>query len=334
MQPADILLAFAASGLVSSFALPQWIKRATVHKLLITDVQKIPPRPIPYLAGLIVASSAVIGTLLFIAQQTFIHQDTTLTVELLAGVSSILIALIIGVVDDLLGQKIGLSQAQKPILCLFAAIPIIVINAGRHMMTLPFIGPAMLGNAYPFLIIPLAITGAANGYNMLAGINGLEAGQGLIILSTLGYLSWISGASASATIIAACMVGAILPFFLRNKYPAQILPGNGFTYSVGATIAIVAIMGDLERSAVILFIPYFIEFILKARGRFKKESLARPLPNGSLKSKYAKWYSLNHISISTLRKLKGKAFEWEVTMLILGFELIFAAIAIFPYVLK
>ena len=326
-------LFFAAviSFLLSAFVIPRWIERSKQHGLLVTDVQKLPNRKIPFLAGLGVVFSAVVGILGYIAIQTFLFNEAANNTVLLAAIASLLIALVIGVVDDLLGEKIGLTQLQKPLLSLVAALPISVINAGRNVMTLPILGKIQLGNAYPFAIVPLAITGAANGFNMLAGLNGLEAGMGLIILSALGYYS-LAMQEYAAAVIAYCAVFAIAPFFYYNKYPARILPGNGFTYSIGAIIAIVAILADAERTALLLFTPYFIELMLKARGRFRKESLAVPLPDGSIKNQYAKWYSLNHVAISFLREIKGKAYEWEACFALLGFELIIALIAIWPHI--
>ncbi|HLF54142.1 MAG TPA: glycosyl transferase family 4 [Candidatus Nanoarchaeia archaeon] len=330
MSIPDYSLAFILSFAFVLSALPYWISRAKQHGLLITDVQKLPERKIPYLAGLVVVFGAIVGILFFVASQTFLFENGEYNVFLLASVASILIALIIGVVDDLLGEKIGLRQYQKPLLTVFAALPIVVVNAGQNVMALPFIGQVTLGNFYSFVVVPLAIIGAANGFNMLAGVNGLEAGMGLIILSTLSYLSWATG-KISAYVVALCVIAAILPFLRYNWCPARVLPGNSFTYAVGASIAIVAILGDLERSAIILFIPYFFELLLKLRGKFQKESLAKPLADGSLRNKYAKWYSLNHVAISFLRRVKGRAREWEVAALLLCLELAFAAATLAVY---
>lgn len=319
----QIAVAVGVSFLFTLVALPYWISRSKAHKLLIQDSQKMPVRRIPYLAGLIVVFGAVLGILSFVFAQTFVYPGKEGITVLLAAVATILIALIIGIIDDLLGEKIGLRQYQKPILTLVAALPIIVVNAGQNIMSFPFIGQVMLGNLYAFVVVPIGIVGATNGFNMIAGVNGLEAGMGIIILSTLGYLAW-TFEGFSAAVIAACMVAALLSFLWYNRFPARILPGNGFTYAVGAAIAVVAIVGNLERAALLLFIPYFIEFFLKLRGLFQKESLARPLSDGSLVNNYKHWYSLNHVVISLLRKLKRKAREWEVTLVLLGFEVLIA----------
>lgn len=321
MQIHPLAISAVISLVFSALTLPNWIRRSQEHGFLITDVQKLPNRKIPYLAGLTVVLSIVVGIFSYVAQEVFLNNNNSQTFVLLAAASAILISLIIGIVDDLLGEKIGLSQISKPLLMLLAALPLSVINAGKKIMSFPFAGRVELGSTYPFAVIPLAIAGASNGFNMLAGLNGLEAGMGLIILSALGYYSLAMQEYAAAA-VAYCAVFAVIPFFYYNMYPARILPGNGFTYSIGAAIAIVAILADAERTALLLFTPYFIELFLKARGRFKKESLAVPLADGSIKNQYAKWYSLNHIAISALRKIKGRAYEWEACAVILGLELL------------
>lgn len=326
----ETLASIGLSFLFVFLALPYWVRRSKQHGLVITDAQKVPARKVPYLAGLVVVFGAVMGVLGYVATQTFVYGLNGSTVVLLAGVATVLVALIVGVIDDLLGEKIGLRQYQKPFLTVLAAVPLVVVNAGQSVMAVPFWGRVKLGLLYPFAVVPVGVLGATNGFNILAGVNGLEAGMGIIILSTLGYAAWSSGAYAAA-VIALCVVAALLPFFWYNKFPARVLPGNGLTYAVGAAIAVVAIVGNVERTAVLLFIPYVVEGFLKLRGRFQKESLALPLKSGGLKNKYRKWYSLNHVAISLLRTVKGKAREWEVTALLLGIEVLVAGVALALY---
>lgn len=323
MPTAYTIASIVLSFLVTLMFLPYWIRRAKAHNLTLIDEQKIKRKVVAGLGGLIVVLGAMIGILSYVAVQVFVYQNDKPFV-LLAATSAILLALIIGLIDDLLGRKIGLQQRHKPFLSILIALPIMAVNAGVNVMSLPFIGDVNLGQFYPLLIIPIAIIGAANGFNMLAGMNGLEAGLGIIILGTLGYISWVTHASVAA-LIAACSVAALIAFLWFNKYPAKILPGDTLTYSIGATIAIVAITGNIEKYALLLFIPYFIELALKARGKMQKESLARPLQDGSLVNKYKKFYSLNHVAISFLRKIKKRAYEYEAVVLLLGFQMLIAA---------
>ncbi|MFO8015568.1 MAG: hypothetical protein R6U32_00540 [Candidatus Woesearchaeota archaeon] len=148
-------------------------------------------------------------------------------------------------------------------------------------------------------------------------------GQGVIILSTLGFIAWLTGSGWVAA-MDFCMVAALLAFLIFNFYPAKVFPGDTLTYSVGALIAIVAIFANIEKYALILFIPYFIEVILKARGKMQKESFAKVLKDGSLKNQYRRYYGIEHIAINTIRTLKKKAFEHEVVLSIWAFQAIIA----------
>ncbi len=312
------LLTYASvffSFFVTFAVLPYWIRRARQHNLLLVDVHKANKREVPGLGGLIVAFGCVMGVLMYVALHTFYYANQRNALILFAATSSILLSTLIGLVDDLLGRKIGLRQYQKPVLTLFVALPIMVINGGVTTMALPWVGEVQFGLLYPLLILPLGIVGASNGFNMIAGMNGLEAGMGLILTGTLGYLAYLKGSVAGA-IFAACMFFSLLAFFAFNKYPARIFPGNVLTYAVGTSVALIAIMGDLEKYAVILFLPYYIEFILKLRGFMQKETLVRVAADGTLIHKYKKWYSLPHVVMSLLRFVHIRPKEWAVVFII------------------
>ena len=108
------------------------------------------------------------------------------------------------------------------------------------------------------------------------------------------------------------------------------------TYSIGMMIAAIAILGNLEVIALLFFIPYIIEIILKARGRLKKYSFGKPNEDGSLDLAYDKIYGLEHLSIKILKKIKPshKVYEKDVVNLINGFQLLIIIIVlVFTYLL-
>jgi UDP-N-acetylglucosamine--dolichyl-phosphate N-acetylglucosaminephosphotransferase len=315
------------SFLITFFSLPSWIKRAKENGFIGKDVHKN-NKEVAELGGVTVILGVTGSLLIFVGIETFYLKGESL-VFLLAAFGSLLIATIIGMVDDVLGWRIGLTQKEKVLLTFLVPIPMMAVNAGHSVMKFPYFGQVELGLLYPLLIIPIGIIGATNGFNMIAGFNGLEAGMGVIILSTMGYLSWQVN-SISSTIIILCFVGAIVAFLYYNRYPSRVFPGDVFTYSVGACIAIVAILANLERFALIIFFPYYIEFILKARGKFKPEWEASVLEDGSLAVK-GKIYSVPHLAINFLRKVKGTAREYEVVLLILGFESLIAFITVHSF---
>ncbi|MFC1696816.1 glycosyltransferase 4 family protein [Nanoarchaeota archaeon] len=317
-----VLIAF----FVTLYTVPWWIKRATKAHISGMDMQKLEKPEVAEMGGIAVLFGFMIGFFYLIAMLTFYIKDENLNLGIfMAAIATIIIISVIGMLDDILGWKIGLKQWQKPLLTMIAAIPLIAVNAGVTSMTLPFIGSINLGLFYPIIIIPLIIAITSNGFNMVAGYNGLESGLGIIILTALGIFLMINNV-AYVPLIAFIMVGALLAFWLFNKYPAKIFPGDSFTYQVGALIGVVAIIGNAEKALVILFIPYVIEFLLKLRGRFKKESFSKVLPDGSLKLKYDGIYGLEHFAVWLLRKIKKKAFEVEVVYFIYAIQLIFVLV--------
>lgn len=325
----SILASFASAFIVA----PYWIRRAKRIGLTGKDMNKIDKPEVAELGGIIILFGFLVGVLTYLAIDTFYLQHNTLTTKLqrdlqiAAGLLTVVLIALIGLVDDILGWKIGLRQWQKPILTAFAALPLMVVNSGTSKIALPFLGLIDIGILFPLIAVPIAVVGASNAFNMLAGYNGLEAGMGIIILSALGYRAWTTDIGWVA-VLAFCMVFTLLAFYFFNKYPAKIFPGDCMTYPVGAAIAIVAILGNIERLALFLFIPYFIEFVLKLRGLMQNESFAVPNEDGSISRPYEKIYGLEHLMINTISKIKNKVYETDVVYAIFIFEIIIAAIGL------
>lgn len=320
----ELFIPLYISFICTAYLLKYWIRRAKKARLTGKDIHKLTKPEVAELGGVPVIIGFLTGLLFYIGMETFYFGFTTKNLEMMAALGTVLFTTIVAFIDDILGWKKGLKQWQKPIVILLAGLPLAVVNSGVSTISIPEIGLVNLGILFPLVLIPLAITGAANGFNMLAGYNGLETGMGIIILSTLGFSAWLNEASW-VTMIAMIMVFALLALYHFNKYPSKVFPGNITTYSTGALIATTAILANMERIALILFIPYFAEFALKARGRFKKESFAKVLPDGSLIQPYKKFYGLEHITVAFLRGLKGRAYEKEVVYTIFLMELIIVA---------
>ncbi|MDH3324201.1 MAG: glycosyl transferase family 4 [Candidatus Peregrinibacteria bacterium] len=284
------------------------------------------PKNVASSGGIVIVMAFVLGVLTYIALKTFIFSGTNMALEIFALLSVILILGIVGLTDDLLGWKNnGLSMKIRLFLATAASIPLVVINAGTHSMALPFFGLVNFGIFYPLLIIPLAVVGVSTTYNFLAGFNGLEAGQGVLILGFLSFVAYVTGSGWLAA-VGLCMVGALVGFYVFNRVPADVFPGDIMTYAVGALIAGMAILGNFEKIALIVFIPYIFEVVLKLRGGLKKHSFGIPTKDGALKLPYDKVYGLEHLAILILNRY-GKATERKVTYLIHAFQILFILVA-------
>lgn len=326
-----ILLSVFISFFIVFFTLPFWIKKAKMVGLIWEDMNKPGhPKNVAGSGGIVVVIGFVISVLYYIAIRTFVMKDFNgISVEIFALLSVVLILTIVGIIDDLFGwRNKGLSKRTRIFLAFVASIPLVVINAGSSTMDLPFFGIVNLGLLYPLLIVPIGIAGATTTYNFLAGFNGLEAGQGILILSFLSYVSYVTGTTWIA-LIGMIMVFALLGFWLFNRYPAKVFPGDSLTWTIGAIIASMAILGNFEKIAIFVFIPYIIEFFLKLRGNLEKQSFAKPNKDGSLEMPFKKIYGLEHLAVYILKKIKKsrKVYEKDVVYLIHGFQILIILLA-------
>ncbi len=95
-----------------------------------------------------------------------------------------------------------------------------------------------------------------------------------------------------------------------------------------------AILGDFQKIAVFVFIPYIIEVGLKLPGKLEKHSFARPNKDRSLEMPYKKIYGLEHLAIYILKKIKPskKVYEKEVVWSIHGFQIFIIILAFFIFI--
>jgi UDP-N-acetylglucosamine--dolichyl-phosphate N-acetylglucosaminephosphotransferase len=151
----------------------------------------------------------------------------------------------IGMVDDL----ITLSSKEKLFLLWLAGIPLV------------WIAPTSLGIIY-LIIIPIAVSVAANLTNMLAGLNGIESGLGVIAMTAL-TISCLILDKFNVSIISMTMLGALIAFLIYNKHPSRVFPGDVGTLIIGATIIVIAFIGRVKIIAFIVLIPNIIDSLLK-----------------------------------------------------------------------
>lgn len=301
------------------------------------DIHKKNKPEVAELGGLSVLLGYLSGVLVYVGILTFIlNGGVGSTSKILAATLGIMIITLFGMLDDLTAllrerkiiggkinseKKVGFKQSTKFLLPIFAAVPLMVVNSGVSSITVPFFGNIDLGILYPLLMVPLGIFGSSNATNMLAGLNGLTAGLGVMLISALGTFAFINGEIVAAA-IAFIFVGALFGFLRYNWCPAKIFPGDSLDYTIGAVAASVAILGNIERFAIVAFVPWFAEFLLKARSRFKAESFGVLQSDGTLNAPYERIYSLTHVVMKS-----GRFTEKQVVSILLAIEAVFCALA-------
>ncbi len=275
------------------------------------DINKKNREEVAEMGGPSVIFGFLLGLYIFIAFLVFVLNRKDVS-DILASALTITTISFIAMFDDMTAlmkrkglKRKGLRQRHKFLLPLPAAIPLMVVKAGCSVIYLPFIGALNLGIFYPLLIVPIAIMGASNATNMLAGLNGLEAGLGIIAISFLGLFA-LTHQQYITFAISVCFASSLLAFLWFNKYPAKIFPGDSLTYTIGAAIAVLAILGNMEKYALIIFVPWFLEFFLKAKTRFKGESFGKIDDKGNLKPIHGKIESLTHVPMVLFKNCSEK----------------------------
>jgi UDP-N-acetylglucosamine--dolichyl-phosphate N-acetylglucosaminephosphotransferase len=335
----EALLASVAIAFLTTFILtPRIIEFLHAAQIVAVDLHKKDKPKRPSSGGICVGAGILAGTFFYVGVTTFSFAVSTPSIQvssllLLTVVSSILIATLSGLLDDLnvrnravqtkdgMNVKIGIPQWVKPLLTLPAAVPLMVIRAGTTKMALPIIGVLDFGLLYPLVIIPVGFVAASNMVNNLGGFNGLEAGMGVVYTFSLGFFAWITGGVQAAVLLfTAC--AALLAFLRFNWYPARILAGDSLTYLLGSLVAAGVIVGDMQRAGLVVMFPFIIEFFLKARSKFKATSLGKLRDDGKLDAPYGrKIYSWTHVCMNL-----GKLTEKEVTIIMIFVQVLFAAI--------
>jgi len=236
------------------------------------DLHK-PGRPaVPEMGGLAVIAGFYAGVTIV---QVFV-EDPLHQAYLHASLVAAFGAGFVGLLDDLF----NLRQRVKAVLPFLFAIPLAAAafrdptGEGTTLFNMD-VGPLIL------LVVPLGITSAANATNMLEGFNGLGAGLGIIMCVAMVGLAFLTG-DPTGLYLTVPLLGALLAFLFFNQYPSRIFPGDSMTLFVGATIAAAAIMAHQKTYGALLFIPFIVEFVLKARGHFKAQNYGTLNGDGKL----------------------------------------------------
>lgn len=151
-------------------------------------------------------------------------------------------------------------------------IPFVKRNELNYSNLLPF-----LPEEYTWLIyIPIVIIvvmAVSNGANITDGIDGLAAGTSAIIGLALAIFAYLSGnaifsdylsimfipGSDEIVIFCTAFVGACIGFLWYNTYPAQVFMGDTGSLSLGAAIAVLALIVRKELLIPVLCGIFLIE---------------------------------------------------------------------------
>ncbi|KAH7105269.1 UDP-N-acetylglucosamine-dolichyl [Auriculariales sp. MPI-PUGE-AT-0066] len=225
--------------------------------------------------------------LLEITRQPFPHQQMS---AYLSALLSIYTATFLGFLDDVF----DIRWRHKLPIPIIASIPLLIVYFADGGLTSivvpkplrPYFGQLLDLGALYYVYMTMVSTFCTNGINILAGINGLEAGQALIIavsvvINDLLYLPWrFVGAEWSAGMAhgsAALVERHLLSLYFmlplaavcaallyHNRFPAQVFPGDTLCYFAGMSFAVVGILGHFSKTLLLFFVPQAFNFVLSA----------------------------------------------------------------------
>ena len=229
------ILSFLATRIV----MPKIIKKMKEADIVGKDIHKSWKPVVAEMGGFGILFGFTLGMF------SGIYMHEILAFPLVIVLVVILLVGMIGILDDLL----ALSSRDKFLLLFIAGLPLI------------WAAPSNVGLLY-LITIPIALSIGSNLTNMLAGLNGIESGLGVISMTSLTIACIILG-KYDVTIISMSMLGALIAFLYYNRYPAKIFPGDTGTLIIGAAVVCIAFIGRVKLIALIILMPNIIDAALK-----------------------------------------------------------------------
>lgn len=140
-----VIIAFA----VTFFLIPKHIKKAKNIGLVGKDMNKYEKPIVPEAGGITVIAGIISALLFYVFVKTFIYGTQNNLISVFGILTTLLLAVFIGFIDDILGWKKGIRRIHKVILTIPLGIPLMIINAGQSTMYIPVIGAVNFGLIYP-----------------------------------------------------------------------------------------------------------------------------------------------------------------------------------------
>lgn len=331
LQMITIFMAILTSAITTLILIPRIMKRMKERGITGIDWNKKDKTEIPELGGIAVLFGFPIGISIATGMWKLFGPGFYAT-PILAAIGVLFIAGMIGIIDNIS----DIPQRVKAIILTFAALPLVIAGVGSGVIELPFgiiisfTGTEELKLIFWMIVVPIAITGAANAMNMSAGYNGLESGQIAVISLSLLILILIKNESIEAGLIFAALFGAAIGLNYYNGYPARTFVGDVGTLSMGAVVAAGVIIGNIELAGVIAIAPTFYELTATVYYSMhkiqRKSAMANPIidEQGRLHTpKGAERYTLSYWLLS-----KKPMTEQNLVRVIIGIYAIFGAIAV------
>ena len=171
---------------------------------------------------------------------TFPHSEF---VQLIAALLSITCMLLLGFADDVLDLK-WRHKLLLPSMASFPLLMVYYVTTNRTEIVVPIMLRWILGHSIRlgllyYLYMGMLAVFCTNAINILAGINGLEVGQSIIIAASIAIFNLMSLSGELAhhhrfsLYLLAPYISTSIGLLGHNWYPSKVFPGDTFCYFSG-----------------------------------------------------------------------------------------------------
>ncbi len=192
----------------------------------------------PTMGGLLIVG-VVVGIYLFLQE---VDAATFAPLAALVGVG------LLGAFDDYLNVRTGAGITARWKLLWLTAVAIIAAWQIQQTyditaIAVPFVGAVAVDPRVYVAFAAFAIVAAANGVNLTDGLDGLSGGTVAIAFVAFLLIALLNDpAQPNLALLCALIIGALLGFLWFNVHPAQIFIGDAGALSLGATLAVTALI--------------------------------------------------------------------------------------------
>ncbi|KAH8659105.1 glycosyl transferase family 4-domain-containing protein [Tricladium varicosporioides] len=258
---------------------------AVVYLLIITVFI-----PFPFYKDIVAATSGggnrdvVQETIELVQTGRFLHRfPHSKLASYLSAILTIQSISILGIGDDLF----DIRWRHKFFIPGIASIPLLIIYfvdfGVTHIVVpiplRPYLGELLqLGFLYYIYMFAIAIF-CPNSINILAGINGIEVSQSLVIAFLLvlndcyyllvPYPHPATDSHLFSLYMLLPFIGVSLALLIHNWYPSKVFVGDTYCYFAGMVFAVVGILGHFSKTLLLLFIPQIFNFLYSAPQLFR-----------------------------------------------------------------
>jgi phospho-N-acetylmuramoyl-pentapeptide-transferase len=166
----------------------------------------------------------------------------------IAPLVTLLLVGVLGAFDDYLNARTGEGiRARHKLLWLVVVAGVagfqIQQTYGLEGFRVPFVGDVTIEPWLYVLFAAFAIVAASNGVNITDGLDGLAGGTLVFAYVAFLLIALLNvPVQPNLAFMCALIIGALLGFLWFNVHPAQVFMGDSGSLSLGATLAVIALI--------------------------------------------------------------------------------------------